>query len=128
MDARTGEDVAYLDHPVNTAAAMATLALPVAAWFRERFGEPTPIQRLAWPALATNRHLLLSAPTGTGKTLAAFLPILNRLLDPDTAGANTPSVRCLYVAPLKALVLARSGGAHGRHPGGGTAAASPPAA
>jgi ATP-dependent Lhr-like helicase len=103
MDAKPTEDLIFLDHPVNTASAMATLAVPVAAWFRDCFGEPTPIQRLAWPALASGRNLLLSAPTGTGKTLAAFLPILNRLLGEDGSRGAAPSVRCLYVAPLKAL-------------------------
>jgi ATP-dependent Lhr-like helicase len=74
----------------------------VAAWFRGRFGEPTEIQRRAWPLVAAGGHALLSAPTGTGKTLAAFLPILGRLLaDPPPA---VPGISCLYVAPLKALV------------------------
>src|SRR5262249_3927819 len=68
-------------------------------WFRQRFGEPTPAQRLAWPVLAAGKNLLLAAPTGSGKTLAAFLPILSDLL----TGSFSASVRCLYVAPLKAL-------------------------
>ncbi|MGH2678519.1 MAG: DEAD/DEAH box helicase, partial [Actinomycetota bacterium] len=42
-------------------------------WFREAFGEPTPAQELAWPALAAGDSALVVAPTGSGKTLAAFL-------------------------------------------------------
>ena len=49
--------------------------------------------------IAASKNLLLCAPTGTGKTLAAFLPILGELLRAPLAA----SVRCLYVAPLKAL-------------------------
>ncbi len=92
----------YLTHPAAAEVALAALAPAAAKWFQQRFGVPTTIQRLAWPALAAGRHLLLSAPTGAGKTLAAFLPILGRLLDPAELLA-APSVRCLYIAPLKAL-------------------------
>ena len=89
-------------HPVAAEAALAALAPPAALWFRQHFAAPTTAQRLAWPALAAGRHLLVSAPTGAGKTLAAFLPILGRLLDP-AENIRGASVRCLYVAPLKAL-------------------------
>src|SRR5262249_48803732 len=87
--------------PADAASVFAVLSPSLATWFTERFGEPTPIQRLAWPALAAGKNLLLSAPTGTGKTLAAFLPILDSLIGDSRAGGS--SVRCLYVAPLKAL-------------------------
>ena len=45
----------------------------VASWFREQFGEPTPPQRMGWPAIASGQNTLIVAPTGSGKTLAAFL-------------------------------------------------------
>ena len=45
----------------------------IATWFAERLGAPTEVQERAWPAIAAGRHVLVSAPTGTGKTLAAFL-------------------------------------------------------
>jgi ATP-dependent Lhr-like helicase len=94
-------DLHFADQPPPAASALASLARPAAEWFASRFGEPTAVQRLAWPLLAAGGHVLVSAPTGTGKTLAAFLPILGRLgTDPPAEGA---SVACLYVAPLKAL-------------------------
>jgi ATP-dependent helicase Lhr and Lhr-like helicase len=74
---------------------------PLTAWFRRRYGEPTAIQRAAWSRLPSGQHLLLSAPTGTGKTLAAFLPILDHLIQRDEPKCS--SLTCLYVAPLKAL-------------------------
>lgn len=52
----------------------------VADWFEERFGRPTQIQQKAWPRVAAGEHLLISAPTGSGKTLTAFLWSLNRLI------------------------------------------------
>jgi ATP-dependent Lhr-like helicase len=71
----------------------------VAHWFAARFGQPTAAQGLAWPAITRGKNLLLAAPTGAGKTLAALLPIIDHLLRRPTAS----SVRCLYLAPLKAL-------------------------
>jgi len=72
----------------------------VADWFRTTFGEPTPPQRLGWPAIAGGSHTLLFAPTGSGKTLAAFLACLDHLWRHPR---EKPGVRILYVSPLKAL-------------------------
>src|SRR5262245_6790149 len=86
--------------PPAATTALACLSEGVRAWFEQRFGQPTPGQCHAWPALAAADPFLLCAPTGSGKTLAAFLPLLDRLLaEPEAEG-----VQCLYIAPLKALV------------------------
>lgn len=69
-------------------------------WFRERFGAPTDTQHLAWPRIRAGEHLLITAPTGSGKTLTAFLHVLNRFLTGDLA---TGATRVLYISPLKAL-------------------------
>ena len=73
---------------------------PVAAWFREQVGEPTPPQAKTWPAIQAGQHTLLLAPTGSGKTLAAFLACLDGLWRQPNL---TRGVRVLYVSPLKAL-------------------------
>src|ERR687892_1343772 len=70
------------------------------SWFRKTFGDPTPAQELAWPALAEGESALVVAPTGSGKTLAAFLVFLDRLARRPRERAG---VRVLYVTPLKAL-------------------------
>lgn len=81
-----------------------TLGGPVRDWFAETFpGGPTPAQRLAWPVIASGENLLLVSPTGTGKTLAAFLAILAGLFREQAAGSLTPGLRCLYVSPLRSL-------------------------
>ncbi len=75
----------------------------VAGWFEESFGAPSDPQRAGWPAIATGSHTLILAPTGAGKTLAAFLWELNELI---VRGAEEPlpnSVQLLYISPLKAL-------------------------
>lgn len=65
-------------------------------WFSDAVGEPTPVQVEAWSRIARGAHCLISAPTGTGKTFAAFLIAIDRLLK-GSAG------RVLYISPLKAL-------------------------
>ncbi len=62
-----------------------------------------PAQASAWPPIATGEHILLVSPTGTGKTLAAFLAILDRLIRAEEAGALEPRLRCVYVSPLRSL-------------------------
>jgi ATP-dependent Lhr-like helicase len=77
---------------------------PVTArWFREVFEEPTAPQRLGWPAIARGESTLILAPTGTGKTLTAFLWCLDRLmLQQSPAGKGC---RIIYISPLKALAV-----------------------
>ncbi len=72
----------------------------VRQWFLARLGTPTDIQARAWPEIAGGSHVLVSAPTGSGKTLTAFLWAINNFLTSKKPG-HTP--RVLYVSPLKAL-------------------------
>ncbi|MBI3047445.1 MAG: DEAD/DEAH box helicase [Acidobacteria bacterium] len=74
----------------------------VRAWFSQTFAAPTRPQQLGWPVIARGESTLLLAPTGSGKTLTAFLWCLDRLM---FAPAPPPAERCrvLYVSPLKAL-------------------------
>ncbi|HEY2759440.1 MAG TPA: DEAD/DEAH box helicase, partial [Pirellulales bacterium] len=72
-------------------------------WFRQRFGEPTEAQRRGWPEIMAGRNTLIAAPTGGGKTLAAFLACLDRLLREAIAGTLTDATRVVYISPLKAL-------------------------
>ena len=69
-------------------------------WFGERFGDPTDVQERSWPRIARREHLLITAPTGSGKTLTAFL----WAIDAFASGEAEPGVtRVLYISPLKAL-------------------------
>ena len=72
-------------------------------WFVGKFRAPTDPQRLAWPSIAAGRNTLIAAPTGSGKTMAAFTVPLDRLLRQAVAGELIDSVDVLYVSPLKAL-------------------------
>lgn len=76
---------------------------PVSEWFRRRFGDPTPAQREAWPKIVAGQNVLVLSPTGTGKTLAAFLAILSRLAGEVAEGGLEDGIRAIYVSPLRAL-------------------------
>ena len=73
------------------------------AWFERRYGEPTPPQRLGWPAIQRGEHTLILSPTGSGKTLAAFLWGIDRIFRSLREDPSLPGVQLLYISPLKAL-------------------------
>src|SRR6201993_2237632 len=75
----------------------------VARWFEETFGSPTEPQLRGWPAIQSGRHVLISAPTGWGKTLAAFLASLDALFRQGAERDLPDATQVVYVSPLKAL-------------------------
>ena len=68
-----------------------------------RFGPPTEPQEQGWPHILAGRTTLISAPTGSGKTLSAFLACIDRLVRKALAGDLQDRTEVLYVSPLKAL-------------------------
>jgi ATP-dependent helicase Lhr and Lhr-like helicase len=77
---------------------------PVRTWFSTTFAEPTTAQSRGWPAIAAGDHTLILAPTGSGKTLTAFLWAIDRL----AVSPRPPKdrrLRVLYVSPLRALAV-----------------------
>ncbi|WP_244794960.1 DEAD/DEAH box helicase [Caballeronia grimmiae] len=77
----------------------------VAKWFRAHFAAPTSAQARAWPLIHARRSTLVAAPTGSGKTLTAFLAALDELVRDGVAGGGVlpDETRVVYVSPLKAL-------------------------
>ncbi len=75
----------------------------VAAWFAKTFRAPTAAQAGAWPAIKAGRSTLIAAPTGSGKTLSAFLAALDDLVRQGLEGTLTDATQVVYVSPLKAL-------------------------
>jgi ATP-dependent helicase Lhr and Lhr-like helicase len=76
----------------------------VREWFSSAFPAPTRPQHLGWPAIAGGDSTLILAPTGSGKTLTAFLWCLNRLMF-TPAPPKAQRCRVLYISPLKALAV-----------------------
>src|SRR5579864_7079003 len=75
----------------------------VAEWFVQKFGTPTEPQEQGWPHILAGRTTLISAPTGSGKTLSAFLACIDRLVRKALAGDLLDRTEVPYVSPLKAL-------------------------
>lgn len=89
--------------------ALQNFHISVQKWFSDKLGDPTPIQIEAWQALSQRQHAVISAPTGEGKTLAAFLAVIDQLIKRAISGAASADrhaqrvTRVLYISPLKAL-------------------------
>lgn len=73
------------------------------AWFQQAFPGPTEVQRRGFAAIGRGDHTLVLAPTGSGKTLTAFLCAIDRLIAAPGDLQRASGVQVLYVSPLKAL-------------------------
>ena len=72
-------------------------------WFRGAFAAPTNAQAGAWEAISAGKHALVVAPTGSGKTLSAFLWAIDSIFREKTDAVDAVGTRILYISPLKAL-------------------------
>ena len=77
----------------------------VRAWFDTSFPEATAAQAQGWPAIASGEHTLILAPTGSGKTLSAFLWGIDSLTRTPPPEGRTHRTRLVYVSPLRALAV-----------------------
>jgi len=75
----------------------------VSDWFSGRYAAPTDPQAQGWPHIAAGEHTLIAAPTGSGKTLTAFLAVIDRLFKEAAAGRLRDGMRVIYISPLRAL-------------------------
>ncbi|MEM4582792.1 MAG: ATP-dependent helicase [Desulfurococcaceae archaeon] len=94
----------YADSDVSENDALDLLKPYVKEWFRRKYGELTPVQRKTIPLVKKGFSVLVSSPTGTGKTLAVFLGIIDNMYDYYEKNGKLPEgIHVVYVSPLRAL-------------------------
>src|SRR5260370_29935264 len=89
--------------PPAMADVLAGFDPPIVEWFTNRFSAPTEPQVFGWPEIRAGNDVLISAPTGSGKTLSAFLICLDGLVRAARDGSLADCTTAVYVSPLKAL-------------------------
>jgi ATP-dependent Lhr-like helicase len=88
-------------HPMDE--VMALMDPVIQGWFKSRFSDLTEPQAYAIPLISGGRNVLVSSPTGSGKTITAFLSIINELYLMQKRGELEDKIYCVYISPLKAL-------------------------
>ncbi len=95
--------IKILSKPFADNTSLSKLNPVLRKWFISKFKEVTPPQKFSFKLISEDKNLLITAPTGSGKTLSAFIPIISRLLDLSSAGELLDEIYCLYISPLRAL-------------------------
>ena len=89
--------------PYKDAEIIKSMHPLVKEWFLHKFKKFAPPQKYAILNVHSRINTLISSPTGSGKTLSAFLAIINELIGLGDAGILEEKVYCVYISPLKAL-------------------------
>ncbi len=95
--------ITYADKPFDDKESLGVLNKYVREWFNSKFDELTPPQKYAFKLISEKSNVLITAPTGSGKTMSGFLSIISRLFDYSLDGKLEDKVYCLYISPLRAL-------------------------
>ncbi len=99
----TADTTSRIEKVHNTEETLSLLHPVIAGWFRDKFGKVTEAQSMAVPVIHRRESVLVSSPTGSGKTLTAFLSIINELSLLSSEGKLEDHIYAVYVSPLKAL-------------------------
>ncbi len=95
--------IEFMQAPYEDKDTLASLNPFIREWFVKKFKTLAPPQRYSILNIKGRQNTLISSPTGSGKTLSAFLAILNELVDYSDKGTLKDEVYCIYISPLKAL-------------------------
>ncbi len=95
--------IEYAEQEYSDDEIYSLLTPEVREWFKSKYGTFTPPQRYAVKEIRDGKNTLISSPTGSGKTLSAFLAAINELLLLAKKGKLEDKIYVLYISPLKAL-------------------------
>ncbi|RLF32018.1 MAG: ATP-dependent helicase [Thermoplasmata archaeon] len=93
----------FIKEPWSDEENLACLESHVREWFTSKFEYLTPPQRFSFKLISRNSNVLITAPTGSGKTFSAFMVILSDLFKLSKQKKLEDGVYCVYVSPLRAL-------------------------
>ena len=89
--------------PFSIEESLDSVNIFIRKWFVSKYKEPTPPQRYSFKLIKENKNVLITAPTGSGKTFSAFMSILSDLMNMSLAAKLEDKIYCIYVSPLRAL-------------------------
>tara|TARA_Y100000031_G_C8254047_1_gene402256 strand:+ start:8578 stop:11154 length:2577 start_codon:yes stop_codon:yes gene_type:complete len=92
-----------MEKPYKTEQITKILNPTVRKWFFNTFKDFSVPQQYGVMPIHSRENILISSPTGSGKTLTAFLSILNELIDSSQKGILEDKIYCVYISPLRAL-------------------------
>ncbi len=95
--------IEFIKKPFRDEENLSCLESYVKEWFTKTFKELTPPQKYSFKLISNGYNVVITAPTGSGKTIAGFLSILSELFKMGKEGKLKDSVYCIYISPLKAL-------------------------
>ncbi len=95
--------IEYCSEPYSKEESLDSLNPFIRKWFESRYKDLTPPQRYSFKLIKQGKNMLITAPTGSGKTFSAFTGILSDLMDLSVAGRLEDKIYCVYVSPLRAL-------------------------
>lgn len=89
--------------PFSKEESLSCLNKYVKEWFEKNFQDLTPPQHYSFKLISERKNVLITAPTGSGKTLSGFLSIISYLFDLSLRNELKDEIYCVYISPLKAL-------------------------
>ncbi|MCL5427591.1 MAG: ATP-dependent helicase [Candidatus Marsarchaeota archaeon] len=95
--------IEYCTSPYSREESLDCLNPFIRKWFEGKYSELTPPQRYSFKLTKEGKNILITAPTGSGKTFSAFTGILSDLMDMSVEGKLEDKIYCVYVSPLRAL-------------------------
>ena len=95
--------IEYQKNPFSIEESLSSLNVFIRKWFESKYKTLTPPQRYSFKLLKEGKNMLITAPTGSGKTFSAFTGILSYLMDLSMSEKLDDKIYCVYVSPLRAL-------------------------
>ncbi|MGC8479794.1 MAG: ATP-dependent helicase [Candidatus Micrarchaeia archaeon] len=95
--------IEFKDKPYTIEESLSCLNVFIRKWFESKYNTLTPPQKYSFKLLKDGKNMLITAPTGSGKTFSAFTGILSDLMDLSVSGKLEDKIYCIYISPLRAL-------------------------